>query len=34
MGGQVQHHMIIAAMENVWDYQLFFLHSKPIPKER
>ena len=24
----------LAAMENVWDYQLFFLHSKPIPKER
>ena len=22
MGGQVQHHMVIAAMENVWDYQL------------
>ena len=24
----------LAAMENVWDYQLFLLHSKHIPKEK
>ena len=24
----------LAAMENVWDYQLSFLRSKPLPKER
>ena len=33
MGGQVQYHMV-SSYGKCMDSQLFFLHSKPLPKER